>query len=617
MMKLRLENIRNAALNLGDDTTITMVLTDHNQRVHIELLQAVGTDDGTEIAGYLLADLNLETIIYSNLVQAEERYDTNAYLLFPFPFNRAITDPDVENAIVDVNSEGARRIANNEIGAVRYFITVEDNERVEVLGYSGIIETSLLDIDIGILAEVNTDVVSQQLLGQALTRVFPLVIGGTIVLMILLIPISNWMIVPPIVRLRQAVMGIVRGDFDQPVPDTNRQDELGTLATSFIDMREYVRTLIDDMNRQLRERTRDVQITQDISRAITAEHDVQRLMERVVQLIVDNFPSIYHAQIFIVDHESDFAVLKASTGQAGEALLSRGHKLAVGSVSVIGQVTEQGQVVIARDASESDVHRRNEFLRETLAELAIPLRLGQQIIGALDVQSKQRDAFDADLVGALQTLSDQVTIAIENARLYAESERLLSTLERDRSAATLRNWQQYLYSQRQNELLKLAGTLTGYSFETLSRAVYESGKAVVGEKTERDTIPFVVPINLRGQVLGVVEYELPHTDFSYDKVLLAEELVTRMAIGLENARLFQTSQQAVERERIVNEISAKLTGQTDINLILQTAVQEIGQALKTPQVAIRLKPIDGNSNGSSSNGANQNGSSNGTSKEQS
>ena len=352
-----------------------------------------------------------------------------------------------------------------------------------------------------------------------------------------------------------------------------------------------------------------------LSRAITAEHDVQRLMNRVVQLIVDNFPRIYHAQIFIVDSDNNFAVLKASTGKAGEALLSRGHKLAVGSVSVIGQVTEQGQVVIAHDASESDFHRRNEFLQETLAELAIPLRLGQQIIGALDVQSKQRDAFDTDLVSALQTLADQVTIAIENARLYAESERLLATMERDRSLATRRNWQQYLYSQRQNELLKLAGTLTGYNFESLSRAVYESGKAVVGEKTERDTIPFVVPILLRGQVLGVAEYEVPHAEFSYDKVLLAEELVTRMVIGLENARLFQASQQAVERERIVNEISAKLTGQTDIDLILQTAIQEIGQALKTPQVAIRLKPTD--SNRSSGNGTKQNSSSNGTAKEQS
>jgi GAF domain-containing protein/HAMP domain-containing protein len=581
--------------------------------VHIELLQAIFSEDSEDIAGYLLADLNLETIVYANLVRSEELFDTNAYLLFPFNNNAVISDPEGDDTLVDRDSSGANRLRANASGTGRYSINTSDGERIEVLGYSGLIETDI--IDFGIVAEVSTVVISQQLLSQALSRIFPLVVGGTSVLIIFLLLISNQLIVSPIRRLRQAIVGVVRGNFDEPVPDINRLDEIGDLASSFVDMREYVRTLIDDMNRQLRERTRDVQVTQGIGRAITAEHNVQQLMERVVQLIVDNFPSIYHAQIFIIDTESDFAVLRASTGQAGIELLSRGHKLAVGSVSVIGQVTEQGQMVIARDASESDLHRRNEFLQETLAELAVPLRLGNQIIGALDVQSKQRDAFDPDQVSALQTLADQVTIAIENARLYAESERLLSSMEERSNTATRKNWQQHLFEQRQNELQKRAGTTTDYNFATLSRVVYESGKAVVGNKTERNTIPFAVPIILRGQVLGVVEYEVPQADFSYDKVLLAEELVTRMAIGLENARLFQTSQQAADRERIVNEISAKLTGQTDIDLILQTAVEEIGQALRTPQVAIRLKSKD--TNGSSINGVNQNGSSHGTSTEQS
>lgn len=594
------ENIRLASENLqvASDINITLVVTQHEDGAHLELLQSVVVEGSTGVLGYLLADLNLESIVYRNLDREEGAFDTYAYLFFPFN-NAVIYAPDIGESLIDTSSTGADRVRIDETGSSRYFVVNEDGDRREVMGYSGIVEMSAAKF--GVVTEVNKNIVFQQVLSEALTRIFPLVVGGTTILGIFLLIIANQIFVPPINRLRQAVLGVIRGDFDEPVPDRARQDEIGALATSFVDMREYVRSLINDANRQLRERTRDVQVTQDISRAVTAERDVQQLMGRVVQLIVDNFPTIYHAQVFLIDPEHEFAVLRSSTGKAGQALLARGHKLAVGSVSVIGQVTEQGQVVIARDTADS-VHRRNEFLQETAAELAIPLRLGNQIIGALDVQSTQADAFDPDQVNALQTLADQVTIAIENARLYAESEQLLQNIEREQTARTHQNWQQHLFEQRQAELRKTSGITTGYDFSNLNRAVYQGGQSVVGDKTERDTIPFAVPIVLRGQVLGTVEYEVPQAEFSHDKVMLAEELVARMTISLENARLFQTSQRTVERERIVNEISAKLTGQTDIDTILQTAIREVGQALRTPQVAIRLKSSksNGTSNGTAS-----------------
>ena len=98
-----------------------------------------------------------------------------------------------------------------------------------------------------------------------------------------------------------------------------------------------------------------------------------------------------------------------------------------------------------------------------------------------------------------------------------------------------------------------------------------------------------MPIQLRGQILGAVEWELPTDEFNTDKVLLAQELVNRLAISLDNARLFQESRRAIDRERLVNAIASKLSGQTDIDAILQTAVREVGQALRVPQVSINLR----------------------------
>ncbi|MFZ2881304.1 MAG: hypothetical protein WA009_17320, partial [Phototrophicaceae bacterium] len=95
-------------------------------------------------------------------------------------------------------------------------------------------------------------------------------------------------------------------------------------------------------------------------------------------------------------------------------------------------------------------------------------------------------------------------------------------------------------------------------------------------------------IALRGQVLGAVLWELPINEFGDDKVQLAEELVGRLAVSLDNARLFEESQRAAERERVLNDIAAKITAQSDVEAILTTAVREVGQALQTRNVSLRL-----------------------------
>jgi GAF domain-containing protein len=371
-------------------------------------------------------------------------------------------------------------------------------------------------------------------------------------------------------------------------------------------MRQQVRSLLDDLEARVAARTRDINATQEISRYAATERNLQTLMDQVVDLILEKFPNIYHAQIFLLDNERLYAVLRASTGEPGQLLLARGHRLAVGSISVIGQVIDQQQVIVARDTAISQVHRRNEFLPDTRAELAIPLRVGNEVIGALDGQSKYRNAFPEDEITVLQTMADQIAIAIENARLYQESVRRLEEIEQTNRLATLRTWQEYVYGQRQRGISSRAGKATGNDLSELRRQAIVEGRVVIGTVSANGAVPVAIPIQLRGQTLGAVEWELPESDLSEEKLQLALELADRLAVSLDNARLFQESQRATERERIVNTIAAKLTPQTEISEILQTAVREVGQALRAPQVNIRLyrhnggvgvNGRDGNSNG--------------------
>ncbi|MBZ0290519.1 MAG: GAF domain-containing protein, partial [Anaerolineae bacterium] len=347
--------------------------------------------------------------------------------------------------------------------------------------------------------------------------------------------------------------------------------------------------------------------TQEISRYAATQHNLQTLLDQVVQLIVERFPNIYHAQIFLLDQDRLYAILRASTGEPGKLLLARGHRLAVGSVSVIGQVIDQKQTIIARDTATSQVHRRNEFLPDTHAELAIPLRVADQIIGSLDVQSKYRNAFTEDEVSILETMADQIAVAIENARLYQESVRRLEDIERSNRESTIATWREYIYGHRQRQLLSEAGTRTGIDLSELRQRAISEGHIVAGTPTNHNTIPVAVPIELRGQILGAVEWELPMDDMSEDKLQLAQELANRLAVSLDNARLFEESQRATERERIVNAIAAKLTPQTEVSEILQTAVREVRQALRAPQVSIRLHHADQNGNSNGTNGLSSNG----------
>jgi GAF domain-containing protein len=255
---------------------------------------------------------------------------------------------------------------------------------------------------------------------------------------------------------------------------------------------------------------------------------------------------------------------------------------------VIGQVTAQGNVIVARDTAASEVHKQNEFLPETRAELAVPLRVGDDIIGALDVQSRESASFDEEQIQVLQIMADQIAVAIENARLYQESVRRIRAV-RDRTRdQTIHAWRDYMFDNRRQRLVHQAGYSTNTDIDDLHERALVTGKPAVSDVTDRDTVTLALPLRLRGEIIGVVAWELPAASYDGNQLQLAQDLVERLAASLDNTRLFEQSLRATERERLVNEISTKLTAQTDVSEILQTAIREVGQALRAPQVSIRL-----------------------------
>jgi GAF domain-containing protein/HAMP domain-containing protein len=402
--------------------------------------------------------------------------------------------------------------------------------------------------------------------------------------------LATMLIARPIAQLTDAARQIATGNVNIRLPLQTRRDEIGMLNNTLSEMADQLLSAIRELEQRVAERTRNLETTLEIGRVLTNIRDLDTLLEEVVNLIRDQFDTVYHAQVFLIDHETDRATLRASTGTAGRQLLQRGHYLEVGSQSVIGSVTATGHAVVALDTSNNPIHRRNEFLPDTRAEMALPLRVGPRIIGALDLQSTEPDAFSEQDVELFQGMADQITIAIQNAMLFAESIERLQEIERLNRSLTETAWREIERRRGSESFSAVAGEapVVQGEWSELQREAVRTRQ--IAERVEDETVTFAVPILLRDQVLGAVEWQIPRVRYTHNTRQIALELTTRLGLTAENIRLFEQSRQAVQRELMVNQISSRLMGTTDIDQILQTAVRELGTALHLPRTAIRLQP---------------------------
>jgi len=161
----------------------------------------------------------------------------------------------------------------------------------------------------------------------------------------------------------------------------------------------------------------------EVSRAASSILDPAKLLPEVVNLVRDRF-DFYYVGLFLLDEGGEYAVLRAGTGEAGRQMLEMGHKLEVGGTSMVGWCVAQGKARIALDVGKEAVRFDNPLLPETRSEMALPLISRGRVIGAMTIQSARSAAFSDEDIAALQTMADQVANAIENARLFEETQHL-------------------------------------------------------------------------------------------------------------------------------------------------------------------------------------------------
>ncbi len=443
--------------------------------------------------------------------------------------------------------------------------------------------------------DINADQVrayERQLLFRAL-----IVLGFALPVALLLGWIIGRRIATPIAQLTSAASALAAGDRTQSIPALRRNDELGILARAFAQMAKQLRGLIRELEDRVQARTDDLaqrsrylETSAEIGRAAASILDANELMDTVVDLIREQF-DLYYVGLFLVDENGEWVEPRAASGEAGRALMAREFRLRV-SEGMIGWAIQHAQARIADFAERDEVRVTLDELAETRSEAALPLRSRGEVIGALSVASDQPEAFDETLITVLQTMADQVAVALDNAQLYQASQAALEAQRRAYGEAGRKAWWQLSQARRtQGYRCDQFGLNPAEdAWRPEMRQAIASGNIVKVAAPAEKVV--AVPIQIHGQTVGVLRFRKEEEDWLDEEIGLLETLADRLSTALESARLYEDTQRRAAREQLVGEVTAKIRETLDMETVLKIAADEMRQALELPEVSVRLVQLD-------------------------
>jgi GAF domain-containing protein len=438
-------------------------------------------------------------------------------------------------------------------------------------------------------------------------------------------PAKSWMGVPLLVDT-QAIGALIVQDLEkEKVFTQNHLEYLSALADQVAGIL-YNARLLDEHKNQITK----IQTAAEIARDISSALDLDELLLKTVNLIHDRF-NFYHAAIFLMDNAGANAIIREATGEAGAQMKRTGHKLAIGSKSVVGYVAGQGEPLVVNDTTQDATHLPNPLLPATRAEAAIPLKIGERILGVLDVQSTIPFSFNQNDLNTMQILADQVAIAVNNTELFAETQEHLSqhrllhhiitsaasgtTLE-EALNSTVEGLQVTLGGDRVAILLAdtdrknlVNQAWVGYS-EEASGLTIPFGSGITGwvashqkplrindvtqdaryiQVSANTRSELALPLIFRNDILGVlnVESEQVAAYTENDEEMLGT-LAGSLAAIITNARLVDQIRKQAERERLLYEITSKIRRSTDIQTILSTTINEITRSTGARRTQITI-----------------------------
>ncbi|HEU0293284.1 MAG TPA: GAF domain-containing protein [Anaerolineales bacterium] len=549
-----------------------------------------------EVVGILRSTLEVTAIVenlqqgsLSGTIDVDLRVAKDTLLNgHPLPADELSGIDSVMGRFGEINYEGVASLVSQQ----RVFSSANSStqDAVSQLGWSIIVHRDLRDA---------LEPIQQQ------ARVITMVALVITVLVGILGLFASQRLAAPILSLTDVTRRVTEGDLAIRAHITT-QDEIGALANSFNRMTSQLQDTMGSLERRVAERTADLELSRlvserraqelqsisEISRTISTEQRLEILLPLVTRLVSERF-DFSHVGIFFVDDTKQFVVLQASNSAGGKRMLARGHLLAVGT-GIVGNVALSGKPRIALDVGSDAVFFDNPDLPETRSEMALPLNFRGDAIGVLDVQSTKPGAFTEGDVNILSILADQIAIAIQNARLFGQTQQAREEAENLYNQFHRTEWKTFL---QQNMKVGYRQTLSGgqalqkpIENDEIRQALHEGRVVVLEGNNDRARPSIAVPVQLRGQTLGILNITgSKNRKWNQDEINLAQAISDRLALALDNARLLQESQRRAAKEAKIGEVTSKIGASINMRNVLQTAVEELGRALPGSEIVIQFQ----------------------------
>ena len=423
-------------------------------------------------------------------------------------------------------------------------------------------------------------------------------LGTTLVFVILALVVANQLLLQrllsrPLNKLLQGLDIFARGDYNYKLPQIAQGDidiiaqRANEMAEQIADRDNQLLELVQNLEQRVDERTQELQGRADqldvlakVASSVASLQDVEELLPDITKTISESF-DFYHTGIFLLSDDKEFAVLRAANSKGGQAMVARKHQLRIGGEGIVGFAAEQRIARIALDVGDDATYFDNPDMPDTRSEMALPLIFGDELIGVLDVQSREPNAFSNEDIDVLSTLANQVAVAIQNARLLKKSQDQLKVLDASFRRYISNEWQQYA---KQTNVIGYRASDSGLEPITVDQkeAVSKNGNHSI-QKT---------PIILRGATLGSLNIDMGEgsEEHTAEEKNLIQTVADRLALALESARLLESSQKAAAKEQTIGEITGKISASINLRNVLQTAVEELGRSIPGSEVVIKLEP---------------------------
>ncbi len=345
-----------------------------------------------------------------------------------------------------------------------------------------------------------------------------------------------------------------------------------------------LRRLRDSLEQQVTERTQalqrravQLQAAAEVGRTVIAVLDANQLVQQIVKLMRRRF-EMHTVGLYLADESGEWIALQACDSATNPNLLQ--DRVPLRGDSIASQCIAKAQTLVSEDTEQVSGAR---------SMAALPLLSRERAYGALVLYSEHPAAFDPDTRAILESVADQLAIALDNARLFAASHAALEDAQRAYGQFSRQAWADLSRARGSTGRRKSqSGTFAVAAPQTPeARIALQTGQTVLGQENRQE---LAAPIKVREQTIGVIDARKPAESgrWTSEEIRLLETLAEQLGVAMESARLYQDTQRRAAQEQLIGEVTSHIRESLDIEAVLKTMASQVHQALDLDEVEVRL-----------------------------